>query len=228
MIAILPASAQRDADASAILRSDGVGVLLDRASAPASIALYTGALIETQKNSIAHVQARQFTADIKPETMVQFEGNELLLEHGSLSVNTSRGLRVRVGCLTVTPVLNDAWTLYDVTDVDGKVTVWARTNDVNLDSSLSNLRPDKHSMHSDRDTVRQGKWKSRAEKCGATGPTPPPDAHGPWLNSPWAKGAGLAAITALTCWSLCRSDDPISPWSPSPPPSRPPSNPPPQ
>jgi len=31
--------------------------------------------------------------DIDADTVVQFEGDELVLDHGSLSVNTTRGLK---------------------------------------------------------------------------------------------------------------------------------------
>lgn len=126
MAAILPVSLLADEVTAAMLRSNGAGVLLNKNSAPASTALLPDDLIETQPKAVARVEAIGSTADIHPETMVQFEGNELVLEHGSLSVNTSRGLRVRVGCLTVTPVKSAEWTHYDVVDIDGKVTVSAR------------------------------------------------------------------------------------------------------
>ena len=98
--------------------------------------------------------------------MVQFEGNELVLDHGSLSVNTSRGLRVRVGCLTVTPVNDAQWTHYDVVDCDGKVTVSALKNDVYIDARSSNPQQARQSSRSSRVTVREGEQKSREEKCG--------------------------------------------------------------
>ena len=97
----------------------------------------------------------------------QFEGTELVLDHGSLSVNTSRGLRVRVGCLIVTPVNNAEWTHYDVADVDGKVTVSALKNDVNIDVRSRTPQQAKQAAHSNQVTVREGEQKSREEKCGA-------------------------------------------------------------
>ena len=95
--------------------------------------------------------------------MVQFEGNELVLEHGSLSVNTSRGLRVRVGCVTVTPVNDTEWTHFDVVDLDGKVTVSALKNDGYIDSRSSNPQQAKQSGHSSRVIVHEGEQKSREE-----------------------------------------------------------------
>src|ERR1700674_1595336 len=134
MIVILPVSLPAQDTAAAMLRSNGTGVLLNKNPAPASAALFSNDLIETPKTAVARIEASGSSADLNPETVVQFEGNELVLDHGSLSVNTSRGLRVRVGCVTVTPVNDAQWTHYEVADLDGKVTVAALKNDVYIDA----------------------------------------------------------------------------------------------
>jgi hypothetical protein len=157
-----------DDTGAAMLRSNS-GALLNKNPAPASSALFPGDLIETQKNAVARIEATGSTADINPETMVQFEGEELVPEHGSLSVSTTRGLKVREGCLTVTLVYAD-WTHYDVTDLDGKVTLSALKNDVNIDARPSNPQQARPSARSGRTTVREGEQKSRDEKCGAAVP----------------------------------------------------------
>ena len=82
--------------------------------------------------------------------MVQFNGDELVLDHGTVSVNTSRGLRVRVGCLIIRPVNNTEWTHYDVADVDGKVTVSALKNDASIDSRSGAAQQTKQSVRSNR------------------------------------------------------------------------------
>jgi len=215
MVAILPVSLPADAAAAAMLRSNGIGVLVNKNPAPASIALFADDLIETQQGAVARMEASGSTADINPETMVQFEGAELVLEHGSLSVNTSRGLRVRVGCLTVTPVNDAEWTHFDVVDLDGRVTVSGLKNDVYIDSRSSNPQQAKQSAHSSRVIVHEGEQKSREEKCGAADlkESGRLAGRGAIMNSPWAKGAGLVGI-GLTCWLICRGDDPISPTKP--------------
>jgi len=202
-----------------MLRSTGA-VLVNKNPALPSAALFLHDLIETQHEAVARIEAAGSTADINPETVIQYEGDELVLEHGSVSVNTSRGLRVRVGCVTVTPV-NADWTHYDVTDTNGKVTVSAQKSDVYLESRSSNSQPGnpqqaKQPTHSDRAIVHEREQKSREEKCGAADmkqATRVP-ALDPILNSPWAKGAGLVGIGVLTCWALCRGDDPVSPSQP--------------
>lgn len=198
-----------------MLRSTGA-VLVNKNPAMPSAALFLHDLIETQHEAVARIEAAGSTADINPESMVQFDGDELVLEHGSVSVNTSRGLRVRVGCLTVTPV-NADWTHYDVTDTNGKVTVSAQKNDVYFEARSSNPPQAKPTTtHSDRVIVRQGEQKSREEKCGAAdvkqaGSLP---GHGAVLNSPWARGAAIVGVGVLACWGLCHGDDPVSPKQP--------------
>jgi hypothetical protein len=213
IIAILPVSLMGDETGNAMLRSSG-GVLVNKNPAPASAALFPNDLIETQKNVVARIEAAGSTADINPETMLQFEGDTLVLDHGSLSVNTSRVLRVRVGCVTVTPV-NAEWTHYDVTDVDGKVTVSALKNDVYIDSRSTRPQDAKQPSHSNRTIVREGEQKSREEKCGAAIlPEPHLAGIGPIMNSPWAIGTGAVAIGVITCFALCQNDNPVSPAKP--------------
>jgi hypothetical protein len=216
MIVILPVSLLAQDTAAAILRSNGIGVLVNKNPAPASTALFSDDLIETQKDAVARLEASGSTADINPETIVQFEGNELVLDHGSLSVNTSRGLRVRVGCLTVTPVNDAEWTHYDVIDLDGKVTVSALKNDVNIDARSSNPQQTKPSARSSRVTVREGEQKSREEKCGAAYMKTPSNIAGVGaiMNSPYVQIPAAGVIVGLTCWALCSSGNPISPSAP--------------
>ncbi len=215
MIIILPVSLLGLDPAAAILHSTGAGVMVNNNPAPASSALFLDDLIETQKAAVARIDASGSTADIDAETMVQFEGNELGLDHGRLSVNTSHGLRVRVGCLTITPVHDAEWTHYEVTDLDGKVTVSALKDDVNIDARSRNLQQAKEPRQSDQATVREGERKSREEKCGATEKPPSVATAGAIMNSPWTLGAGLAGIGVMICLGfVCHNDDPISPTKP--------------
>jgi hypothetical protein len=217
MIIILPVSLMAQGTAAAMLRSNGVGVLVNRNPAPDSVALFSDDLIEIQKNAAARIEASGSSADINADTMIQFENNELVLDHGSLSVNTSRGMQVRVGCVTVTPANADQWTHYNVVDLDGKVTVSALKNDVNIDARSKNTQSVKDAAHSNRVTVREGEQKSREEKCGGADiriPSGGLPAIGAAMNSPYAIATGIGIVGVVTCWALCRSGNPISPTGP--------------
>jgi hypothetical protein len=205
-----------DGTGAAMLHTTSPGVLLNKNAALAASALFANDLIETPKNGGALISAPGSSAQVNSETMVQFQTDELVLDHGSLSVFTVRGLRVRIGCVTVTPVNSSLETLYEVTDLDGKVTVHASKNDVYVDGRSKDPRDAKKSSKSEPDIVHEGEQKSREEKCAvipAKGqPTP---GIGPAMSSIWAKTAGAAAIVGVTWWVLCQDDDPASPSTPS-------------
>ncbi len=214
LIVILPLSLLADDTGAAMLRSTG-NVQVNKKQALPTSALFHDDLIETQQGAIARIEASGSTADISPETVIQFEGDELVLDHGRISVNTSRLLRVRVGCIIVTPVNSD-WTHYDVTDMDGKVTVAALKNDVYLEGRSAKAQDAKQPAHSDRMTVREGEQKSREEKCGA----PPVKesgrlaGRGAIMNSPYVQWPAGGVIIGLTCWALCNTGNPVSPSAP--------------
>jgi hypothetical protein len=101
-----------------------------------------------------------------------------------------------------------------VSDVDGKVTVAAQQNSVQIHYAGVGLRQSKQAAFADL-TVRQGEQATRDEKCGTSArPSDVINAKVAILNNIWVKGAGLAAIGVLTCWALCRGDDPLSPDTP--------------
>lgn len=214
MAVVLPVSLDAQETAAAILRSSGSGVLVNNNSAPTSIALFPDDLVETPKNAVARIDLTGSSADINADSVVQFDGDELVLDHGSLSVTTTRGLRVRVGCLTVVPVNLSQWTQYDVSDVNGKVTVNATKSDVYIDSRAKKAQEAKNPSQSfPRDIVRESEQKSREEEC--TPAAKKASAIGAVLNGPWPIAAGAVAIGGTTVWVLCKGDDPISPSSPS-------------
>jgi len=219
VIAILPVSLVAG-ETGATLKSNG-NVRVNSNPVPSSYTVVRDDLIETPKDGVADLRVSGSTAAIGSETMVQYEVDELVLDHGTVSVSTARQLRVRVGCITVTPVIAE-WTHFDVTDVDGKVTVSALKSDVYINEhsrreQVDNPEQIEEPSRSGRTIVRESETKSREEKCPAAGI--PRDsgtiaARGAIMNSVWAKGAGLAGVGVLTWWALCQSDDPASPSSP--------------
>ncbi|MFZ1006153.1 MAG: hypothetical protein WAN65_04920 [Candidatus Sulfotelmatobacter sp.] len=211
MIVIVPGSISAQSTDRALLYSDG-GTWLDGKPAPASSAIFPNDYIQTQTAHTAKIDVEGSTVMVLPDTVLQFEGDELVLDHGSLQLSTSRQMKVRVNCMTVIPVTAD-WTQYDVSDIDGKVKVSAYKNDVKIHTP-SSARRSKQTRSIDN-IVHAGEQSTRDEKCGgAARPTDAFGAKGPFLNSPWAKGAGLGVIGVLTCWALCTSDTPVSPSIP--------------
>ena len=151
-------------------------------------------------------------AIIRPDTIVSYEGDELLLEHGTVSVDTSTLLRVRVGCITVTPVRGGP-TSYDVTDVDGKVKISALKDDVYVDARSRDTKDVSKPSKSERAVVRETEQKTREDKCAAA-PLDHADAKGAFLDSPYAIAAGAIMVGGVTWWVLCQNSQPASPQTP--------------
>jgi hypothetical protein len=184
MVVILPTPLMTQDSGRAMLHNDG-GTWLNENPAPSSSAIFPHDLVQTQKGNRAKIDADGSTVTVQPDTVVQFEGDELVLDHGSLQLNTSRGMKVRVNCMTVIP-LTQEWTRYDVIDVDGKVTVMAYENEVKIHYQVAAARRSKRVGFSDV-IVHQGEQVTREERCGALAkPSEVVNAKGAILNSPWA------------------------------------------
>lgn len=212
MIVVLPTSLMAQDSARAILRTNG-GTWLNGKPAPSSSAIFPNDAVQTQKLSSATIDAEGSQATIQAETMVQFDGDELVLDHGSLQVRTSRGMKVRVNCITIIPI-TQGLTRYAVTDVDGEVGVASYESDVRI--HYRGAGAGKSRMSEPELIVHGGEQKTREERCGAAAkPASPLDARGAILNNPWVQGTGIAAVGVPICWALCEwGADPVSPSKP--------------
>lgn len=182
---------------SAILHTQG-GVWLNGYEAHDATAVFTGDLLETKPGFSATLNLEGSTIVIQPESIATLQDNLLALDHGSVSVTTSKTFKVRTSCLTVVPVSN-TWTQYDVTDVNGTVQVAARKSDVNVERENMHRKPTPESAASQQGSVHEGEQHSYNESdlCGA--PARPTGAAS-ILNPKWI-GAG-AAGTGVLLWLL--------------------------
>ena len=211
-IGVLPASLLAQDFGRAMLHSDG-GAWLNGKPVPGSSAIFPGDFVQTQKKSGAKIDVDGSTITIQPDTLLQFEGDELVLDHGSLQLNSARGMRVRVNCMTVIP-LTQEWTRYDVIDADGKVLVVAHENDVKIHYRRVAAQQSKDRGSSDV-TVHRGEQVIRSEQCGPEfKPAQPPPADNPIMNRAWVMWSGIGAVGVITCYALCRSGEPVSPDKP--------------
>jgi hypothetical protein len=211
MISVVSTSLMAQDANRGLLYSNG-GTSLNDNSAPAIAAIFPDSLVQTQKGYNARIDVPGSTVLIQAETVVQFQGHELALEHGGLQLNTASEMQVIVGCLTVSPMTFDR-TQYSVIDVDGKVTVVASKNDVKLHVHGGTLRKAKSDKSFDI-IVREGEEATRQERCGAVNPAQTAGASGAALNNPWTIGTAGVVVAGVACLGLCHDDDPISPWKP--------------
>ncbi len=103
-------------------------------------------------------------------------------------MDTSRGTKVRVNCITVSPLAQE-WTRYDVTDVDGTVTVLAHQNDVMIHYSGPATWRSKHVEFADV-TVHQGEQATHDDNCGESPNGDVTDGQSTILDDPWALESG--------------------------------------
>ncbi len=155
--------------AGAILHTQG-GVSVNSNEAPDSSAIFPGDVIETKSGFSANLVVEGSTVILGPESVAKFQGDYLELNHGSVSVGTSTGFKVRVNCIRVVPVRNE-WTQYEVTDVSRSVQVSARKDDVNVEheTDKSKPTPKPELATSQRASVHEGEQHSydESEICGA-------------------------------------------------------------
>lgn len=196
-----------------MLHNEGT-VWLNGNPAPNSSSIFPLDFVQTHIRSVAKIDADGSTVTVEPETIVQFNGDELVLDHGGLQVNTARAIKIRVNCISIIPASSN-WTRYDVTDIDGRVIIAARENNVNVRYSEVTKQKLKASASLEV-TVHESEQLTREEECGVRAKLiDVVDAKGAILNDPRAIGSGAAAIIALTCWALCfKTDDPVSPSKP--------------
>lgn len=145
---------------------------------------------------------------------MKFQGNYLVLEHGSVVVGTSILMSVRANCINLKPISNDR-TQFDVTDLTGKVEVAAHKNNVNITQGGA-LRKTSSQSSPQSATVHEGQQATRDETT-ACGAAPRPEGAGNALNTKWLEiGGGVAGGAVILCLLLCKGPKPsnVSPSQP--------------
>jgi hypothetical protein len=181
-----------DQPAAAILHTQG-GVWVNGYEARDSSAIFAGDEIETKSGATGNLVLDGSTILIAPESVGKFQADVFELDHGSVSVGTTKGYKVRVHCLKVDPVANQ-WTQYVVTDLDGNIHVAAHKLDVNVEREQGKMKPTPESDNAQRASVHEGEEKSYSESeiCGAAErPTSPLSGVNPAWYAAGAAGAGL-------------------------------------
>jgi hypothetical protein len=183
--------------------------MLNGSSVPRSSALFSGDLVETRADSVANISATGSTVLVLNDSLIQYEGNTVKLEHGGVTISTSKSLATRVGTLNVSPAAG-VLTEFEVRDVDGTVRIAARKGDLSIsDDSGTTLLAQGQETTRDEPEAQKDKKRTRRVVPGAV-----PSAAGGALDSPWAIGIGGGAIIGVTAWVLTKGDEPASPAKP--------------
>jgi hypothetical protein len=207
LLVIFPAAFAVDQPA-AMLYAHGTA-LLNGNSIARSSAIFSGDLVETSSDSAANINASGSIVLVRNDSLVQYQGNAVKLEHGGVTISTSKALATRAGDVTVSPAAS-VWTEFEVRDVDGTVQIAARKGDLTIsdDSGTTTTLAQGQETTRDDSQSREDK-KKKKKKRRAAGAAPA--AGGSILTSPWAIGIGGGAVAGATAWVLIRGDEPVSP-----------------
>ena len=177
----------------------------------ASSAIFSGDLLQTRSDSVANINQSGSSITVLSDSLVQFEGGSVQIEHGGVTVSTSKGVAAVAGDVKVTPA-SYAWTEFNVIDTDGTVRIAARKGDLTINDGKDIV-----TLAQGQETTRdessgdneKGKKKNRKRAAGAA-----PGAAGGLLNTPLAIGLAGGAVIGVTTWVLLQSDNPASPSKP--------------
>jgi hypothetical protein len=207
MVVIFPAALFATDQPAAMLYSHGTA-LLNGNSIARSSAIFFGDLVETSAESAANINASGSIVLVLNDSLVQYEGHAVKLEHGGVTISTSKALATRAGEVTVSPAAN-VWTEFEVRDVDGTVQIAARKGDLTISDDNGSTATLAQGQETTRDDSRPQEDKKKKKKKRSGGAAPA--AGGGVLSSPWAVGIGGGAIAGGAVWVLLQSEQPASP-----------------
>lgn len=206
MVVIFPATLLAADQPAAMLYSHG-SALLNGGSVSRSSAVFSGDLVETSADSAANINSAGSIVLVLNNSLVQYQGDAVKLEHGRIGISTSKALATHAGDVTVQPAAN-VWTEFEVKDVDGTVQISARKGDLTISDETGTSTTLAQGQETTRDESQtQDKKKKKKKRADRAAPA----AQGGILDSPWAIGIGGAAVAGTAIWVLTRGDQPVSP-----------------
>jgi hypothetical protein len=206
MVVIFPAAMFAADQPAAMLYSHGTA-LLNGDSIARSSAIFSGDLVQTTADSAANINAAGSIVLVLNDSLVKYQGNAVELEHGGVTISTSKLLATRAGDVTVSPATG-VWTEFDVRDVDGRVLIAARTGDLTIsdDTGTSTLAQGQQTTRDESQPQDENKKKKKKRGAGAV-----PGGGGGALSSPVAIAIAGGAIVGGAAYVLVQNSPPVSP-----------------
>jgi len=205
LVLILPLALFAADRPAAMLYSHGTA-LLNGHSIARSSAIFFGDLVQTNADSAANINASGSIVLVLNDSLVQYQDQAVKLEHGGITISTSKLLATRAGDITVSPAAS-VWTEFEVRDVDGTVHIAARKGNLTISDETGTTTLAQGEQTTREESEPQTDKKKRKKGAAAA----PAAAAGGVFNSPIAVGIGGAAILGVTTWVLIESDDLASP-----------------
>jgi hypothetical protein len=205
-VVILQATLFAAEQPAAMLYTHGTALLNGNTIARPS-AIFSGDLVQTNGSSAANINASGSIVLVLNDSLVKYQEEAVNLEHGGVTISTSKLLATRVGSVVVSPAAG-VWTEFEVRDVDGRVEIAARKGDLTISDDRGTTTLEQGQQTTREETQQEQDKKKKKKRVAAAAA---PGAVGGALNSPVAIGIGSAAILGVTAWVLVKSDDPASP-----------------
>lgn len=211
---IFPAALLAADTPGAMVYSHGTA-LVNGNSVARSSALFLGDLVQTRADSVANISATGSSVIVLNDSLVQYEGSRVKLEHGGITISTSKSMSARAGLVTIVPA-SAALTEFELRDVDGTVHITARRGDLTIsdNSGVATLGQGQQTTRTEGTPQDDPQPQTSGKKRKKSGTGTSPGAEGGILNSPIAIGIGGGLIVGGTVWVLSHSDDPVSPVRP--------------
>jgi len=212
LIILFPGSLFAADSNAAMLYTNGAAWVNGTHVPRSSSAIFSGDLLQTRSDSVANINEPGSSITVLSDSLVQFQGASVDIQHGGVTVSTSKGIAATAGDVKVTPA-SSALTEFNVSDVDGTVRIAARKGDLTISDGK-----DVVTLVQGQDTTRDeasatpekdNKKKNKRRQSGAV-----PAAGGGIMNSPYAVGIGAAAAAGVATWVLVKNDNPASPTKP--------------
>lgn len=212
LLILLPASLLAADSTAAMLYTTGTAWVNGAHVPRASSAIFSGDILQTRSDSVANINSAGSSITVLSNSLVQFEGSGVKIEHGAVAVSTSKGVATTAGDVKVSPV-SSAWTEFNVTDVDGTVRIAARKGDLTIfDGKDTFMLAQGQETSRDESSDQSDKENKKKRKKRAAGAAP--GAEGGILNSPVAVGVGAGIVGLTAILVLAHDDDPASPSKP--------------
>jgi hypothetical protein len=177
-----------------------------------SSAIFSGDLLQTRSDTVADINEPGSTITVLSDSLVEFQPASLHIEHGGVTVSTSKQVATVAGDVNVKPA-SMAWTEFNVVDVDGTVKIAAHKGSLNITYGKEVFTLAQGQETTRDESAPDGSNGKHSKKKSGAGTAP--GATGGWLDSPIAVGVGAAATLGVTTWVLVQSDDPASPSKPN-------------
>ena len=211
LLMLVPASLIAADSNAAMLYTTGTAWVNGAHVPRASSAIFSGDLLQTRSDTVANINSAGSSIMVLSDSLVQFDVSGVKIEHGGVTVSTSKGIATSAGDVKVTPASMD-WTEFNVTDVDGTVHIAARKGDLTIFDGKDTFTLAQGQETTRDESADQGDTEKKKSKRRGTGAAP--GAQGGILNSPTAVKIGAGVIAGVTIWVLSQNDDAASPSKP--------------